>query len=92
MHTVDRMINRTVKALLAIREMDPATFMDRAGMARTTYYNRMSLRGEWSAAEVKRAADALGVSVATLYDGLSVAGRGFEPLTSGLRARLAVAA
>ena len=44
-------------------------------------------RGDWTAQEVKRAADALGVSVATLYDGLSVAGAGFEPATSGSRAR-----
>ena len=85
---MDRMINRTIKALLAVRDMDPETFMARAGMAKSTYYNRMSGRNGWTAAEVKRAADALGVSVATLYDGLSVAGAGFEPATSGLRAHV----
>jgi len=86
---VDRMINRTVRALMAIRDMDPPAFMAAADLNKSTYYNRMKLRSGWTAAEVKRAADALGVDVATLFNGLSVAGAGFEPATSGSRAQLA---
>ena len=56
-------------------------------MSRTAYYDRLSGTTKWSAAEVKRAADVLGVEVATLFNGLSVAGAGFEPATSGSRAR-----
>ena len=80
-----RTINRTIRALLVLRGMTPEQFQARAGLARNTYYNRMKGRGDWTAHEMKRAADALGVSVATLYDGLSVAGAGFEPATSGQR-------
>ena len=79
------MINRTIRALQALRDMTPEDFWTRAQISRGTYYNRMKGRGDWTAQEVKRAADALGVSVATLYDGLSVAGAGFEPATSGSR-------
>jgi hypothetical protein len=80
-------INRTIRALIVLRGMDAEGFRQAAGLARNTYFNRMRGRGDWTAHEVKRAADALGVSVATLYDGLSVAGAGFEPATSGSRAR-----
>jgi hypothetical protein len=82
------MINRTIRAVMAIRDMDPADLWASAGITKGTYYNRMKGRGDWTAPEVKRAADALGVSVATLYDGLQVAGAGFEPATSGSRAQV----
>lgn len=66
---INRTISRTVKALLGYRDMEVAEFCARAGMKEPTYFSRQ--RGtEWKAAEVKRAADVLGVDVATLFLGL----------------------
>jgi hypothetical protein len=85
---VDATISRTVRAIIAYHHVNVRKLAPAMGLSRTAFYNRLSGHTQWSAAEVKRAADALGVSVATLYDGLSVAGAGFEPATSGSRAHL----
>ena len=83
--SVDATISRTVRALVAYRGGNArAQVMAALGINRSAYYNRLAGETARSAADVKRAADALGVSVATLYDGL-VAGAGFEPATSGQR-------
>jgi len=79
------MINRTIRTLLADRDMDPQTFMARAGLAKGTYYNRMKLRGGWMAAEVQRVADALGVPVGTLYEGLRLPHRDSNTEPADLR-------
>lgn len=66
---VNRTISRTIKALLGYRDMEVAEFCARTGMKEPTYFSRR--RGtDWKAAEVKKAADVLGVDVATLYSGL----------------------
>jgi hypothetical protein len=86
---VDARISSTVRALIAYQSKDVRQLALMIGVSRTSLYNRLAGLTPWSAAEVKRAADALGVSVATLYDGLSVAGAGFEPATSGSLEQLA---
>ena len=83
---VNATISRTMESLRTYVGMSVPELQRALGLKPGTYFNRKNGSTDWTAAEVKRAADALGVSVATLYDGLSVAGAGFEPATSGLRA------
>lgn len=63
------MISRTVKGVLAFTSMPPERFWLAVGLSRSTYYNRINGDTPWSAADVKRAADALGIEVADLYEG-----------------------
>jgi hypothetical protein len=64
---VNATINKTIRTLMADRDMDPPALWNRAVLTKGTYYNRMKGRGEWTSGELKRVADALGVSVATLF-------------------------
>ena len=93
----DTTISNTIRALVAYHHVNVSRLALAMGLSRTSFYNRLSGDTAWSAAEVKRAADALGVDVATLYDGLPVntwAPRGSnpQPTVSGVRHLLAVAA
>jgi hypothetical protein len=85
----DQTISNTIRAIVAYHHVNVTRLALATGLSRSGFYNRLSGETSWSAAEVKRAADALNVSVATLYDGLAVAGAGFEPATSGLPIALA---
>jgi len=83
MDAVNPTITRTMEALRTYVGMSVPELQKALGLKPGTYFSRRRGDTAWTAAEVKRAADALGVSVATLYDGLAVAGAGFEPATSG---------
>ena len=68
------MLDMDAATIHDLPQVDPVTFMASADMNKSTYYNRLRGRNGWTAAEVKRAADALGVDVSTLFNGLALPG------------------
>lgn len=67
---IDARISATVEALRVYKRVTKETVYQAMHVSRTAYYDRLSGVTRWSAADVQRAADALDVSVATLYLGL----------------------
>jgi hypothetical protein len=65
-------ISSTITKVMALLDWDAERFRLAMGLTRSAYYNRAAGDTRWSAAEVKRAADILGVSVQTLYEGLDL--------------------
>jgi len=80
--TTDERIGTNVHELLWLRRMRQETLMTAMGISRSALAKK--LRGEivWKAEDIEAAARVLDVDPGRLF----VAGRGFEPLTSGLRA------
>ncbi len=69
---VNATISRTMESLRTYVGMSVPELQHALGLKPGTYFNRRNGSTDWTAVEVKRAADALGVSVATLYDGLDI--------------------
>ena len=67
-------ISRTMESLRTYVGMSVPELQRALGLKPGTYFNRKRGTTDWTAAEVKRAADALGVSVSVLYDGLAIGG------------------
>lgn len=91
---VDATISRTVRAIIAYRgPASRARVIAAMGVSRSGFYNRLAGDTQWTAAEVKHAADALGVSVATLFEGMKWApsDSNREPTVSRVRRLRAVA-
>ena len=87
--TADDTIRATIKALLSGQGISKEDLADAIGMSHATMYRRLAARGceqAFKAGEVASIADALAVSVASLYSGL---GGMFVPPDGGnaLRAR-----
>jgi len=96
---INMTVGRTMEASRGLRGMEVRELTAAMGMEASTYHKRKSGRTAWSVVDAQRAADVLGVNVAILFRGLDlgpassfVAGAGFEPATSGLRARELVSA
>jgi hypothetical protein len=79
---VNQTISETIEKLITLRGMRRSEFWGSIGLTRSAYYARTGGVTRWGVADVKRAADALGVSVATLYDGLDLAALGLPHLDS----------
>lgn len=60
-------IRANLRGLLAYRQISGGDFADQIGMKRATWYSRMAGTTDWTATEVRRVADHLGVPVADLY-------------------------
>jgi len=71
METTSERINRKIRALMAYRSLSAEDFCQSTGMNRSAYYRRMRGDGSWSADELERAAEALGVDVADLFKGIA---------------------
>lgn len=68
--SADAGISRNIKAVMTLRGVDRFYMCQRLGFSQSAYYTRINGETPWLADEVARAARALGVPVATLYDGL----------------------
>jgi hypothetical protein len=71
---VNATISRTMESLRTYVGMSVPELQRALGLKPGTYFNRKNGSTDWTAVEVKRAADALGVDVATLYNGLALPG------------------
>jgi hypothetical protein len=79
-------ISRTIEQLRALRGIPAATMRRELGMNRSTWYSRLAGSTRWTVAEVKHAADLVGVDVGVLFSGLDVdavliAAGGHSPVT-----------